>query len=47
MELFLKRSKGSITVLVTLILVPTIFYRFSYGSIEIKTLRQSGSHGCG
>lgn len=25
MELFLKRSKGSITVLVTLILVPTIF----------------------
>ena len=26
MELFLKRSKGSITVLVTLILVPTIFF---------------------
>ena len=48
MELFLKRSRGSITVLVTLILVPTIFfYGFSYRFIQAETLRQSGSYGGG
>ena len=41
MELFLKRSKGSITVLVTLILVPTIF--FTGFLVDLSRLKLCGN----